>query len=70
MCAKKTPWHNYQINRKKYINNKNPKRGKNMNFNVDINKFNLTEQLSGKRVLITGSGKNGGLGKVSHWQRF
>ncbi len=35
-----------------------------MNFNVDINKFNFNRTtFSGKRVLITGSGKNGGLGQ-------
>ena len=34
-----------------------------MSFDVDIQKFNFNKKtFSGKRVLITGSGKNGGLG--------
>ena len=36
-----------------------------MSFNVDINKFNFNRTtFSGKRVLITGSGKNSGLGQA------
>ena len=35
-----------------------------MNFDYDINKFKFNRTtFSGKRVLITGSGKNGGLGQ-------
>ncbi len=36
-----------------------------MSFDVDIQKFNFNKKtFSGKRVLITGSGKNGGLGQA------
>ena len=36
-----------------------------MSFDVDINKFNFNRTtFSEKRILITGSGKNGGLGQA------